>query len=68
MSERNTTLYCLDILDSGGAILEFVDGITFKQFSNDRKTSSAVIREFEVIGEAIGKIPVELKQLHSNIE
>lgn len=68
MSERNISLYCLDILDSGGAILEFVNGITFEQFSNDRKTSSAVIREFEVIGEAIGKIPDELKQLRPDVE
>lgn len=39
----------------------------FKAFSNDRKTSSATIRELEVIGEAVGKISVELKTEYPDI-
>ena len=30
-------------------------------FVKDRKTYSATIREFEIIGEAVGKLPMELK-------
>jgi hypothetical protein len=40
-------LPCADILDSGAAILEFVKDLAFEKFCNDRKTYSAVIREFE---------------------
>jgi uncharacterized protein with HEPN domain len=47
MSERDWRLYLADILDSGGAILEFIKGLSFEEFCNDRKTYSAVIREFE---------------------
>jgi uncharacterized protein with HEPN domain len=61
MSERDFRLYCADILDSGAAILEFVKGLSFVEFRDDRKTYSAVIREFEIIGEAVGKLPEELK-------
>ena len=68
MSNRAVNLYCIDIQDSGNAILEFVKGISFKEFENDRKTYSAVIREFEIIGEAVGKIPDELKQLRPDVE
>jgi len=68
MSERDMRLYYMDILDSGSAIMEFVKDISFKEFSNDRKTYSAVIREFEVIGEAVGNIPDEVKQRHSEVE
>ena len=68
MSERDSGLYLSDILDSGGAIQEFVKGLSFEQFSNDRKTYSAVIREFEVIGEAVGKLSDELKIKHPNVE
>ena len=68
MSERDTRLYYLDILDSGSAILEYVKDLTLEEFCNDRKTFSAVIREFEVIGEAVGKIPDELKQLRPDVE
>lgn len=68
MSERDLRLYLADILDSGGAILEFVKGMSFEEFTRDRKTCSAVIREFEVIGEAVGKLPDDIKQEYSNVE
>lgn len=46
MSERNLALYLADILESGNAIFQFIAGMTFEEFRNDRKTCSAVIREF----------------------
>ena len=68
MSERDFRLYCEDILDSGNAIFQFIKGLSFEQFCDDRKTYSAVIREFEIIGEAVGKLPEELKQRRSDVE
>lgn len=55
-------------MDSGAAILEFVKGLPFEEFCNERKTYSAVIREFEIIGEAVGKLIDELKRKHPHIE
>lgn len=68
MSERDFHLYFADILDSGKAITEYVKGMSFDDFCNDRKTYSAVIREFEIIGEAIGNLPYELKRRRSDVE
>ena len=68
MPERDFRLYLSDILDSGGAIQEFVKGLSFDEFCNDRKTYSAVIREFEIIGEAVGKLSDEVKQKHPDVE
>ena len=68
MSERDFRLYCEDILDSGNAILQYIKGMSFEEFCKDRKTYSAVIREFEIIGEAAGKLPDELKQRPSTVE
>lgn len=68
MSERDFRLYLSDILDSGRAIQEFVKGLSFEEFCKDRKTYSAVIREFEVIGEAVGKLSDKLKIKHPNVE
>jgi uncharacterized protein with HEPN domain len=68
MYERDFRLYLSDILDSGRAIQEFVKGLSFEEFCKDRKTYSAVIREFEVIGEAVGKLSDELKIKHPNVE
>jgi len=68
MSERDFRLYLADILESGKAILEFTDNMSFQEFSNDRRTCSAVIREFAIIGEAVGKLPDGVKQNHPDIE
>lgn len=61
MSERPQLLYCQDILESGAAILSYVQGIACDAFIQDRMRYSAVIREFEIIGEAVGKLSEELK-------
>jgi uncharacterized protein with HEPN domain len=56
MSERGDRLYLEDILESADAIVSYTNGLSFEQFVNDRKTYSATIREFEIIGEAVGKL------------
>ena len=68
MSERDFRLYLVDIIDSGTAIQEYVQEYSFQDFSDDRKTYSAVIREFEIIGEAVGKLPEKVKQKRTEVE
>jgi len=67
MSERPHLLYCQDILESGSAILSYVQGITFDVFVQDRMRYSAVIREFEIIGEAVGRLPGAVKNRYPEI-
>ena len=50
MYNRDHRLYLADILESAKAIQDYVRGYSFHDFSDDRKTYSAVIREFEIIG------------------
>ena len=68
MSKRDYRLYLEDIVESGDAIIKYVDGLTFEEFVEDRKTCSASIREFEIIGEAVGKLPEQIRSLRSDIE
>ena len=68
MSERDVRLYLNDVLEGGGAILEYTKNLTYEQFVQDRKTYSATIREFEIIGEAVGKLSDELKLRYPEIE
>lgn len=68
MYRRNCLLYFSDIVDSGKAILSYVDGICYSDFCEDRKTYSAVIREFEIIGEAVSKIPKDYKEKYPEIQ
>lgn len=62
MSERPQLLYCQDILESGTAIQSYVQDISLDAFVQDRMRYSAVIREFEIIGEAVGKLSAALKE------
>lgn len=58
---RDISLYLQDILGAMVAIEQFVEGISFDEFKTDDKTSSAVIRKLEIIGEAAKQIPEEIR-------
>lgn len=68
MSKRSTDLLIDDILDSGQKILTYTRGLTLEQFTADSKTVDAVIRNFEIIGEAANRLPEEFKETHSDID
>lgn len=51
-SSRTDTLYLKDIQTSMGRIAEYIEGSDFDTFKKDYKTVDAVIRNFEIIGEA----------------
>ena len=55
MSKREIGLYIEDALEAVDAILSYVDGLSYNEFINDRKTYSATIREYIIIGEAIAR-------------
>ena len=42
--------------------------MTFEDFSADRKTIDAVVRNLEIIGEAVKNVPDEFLQTHPEIE
>ncbi|MHA1370654.1 MAG: HepT-like ribonuclease domain-containing protein [Promethearchaeota archaeon] len=59
--------YLLDILSSIQEIRAFTKGMDFEGFEKDRKTVNAVIRSLEVMGEAVKKIPPEIKDKYPEI-
>jgi len=68
MSKREPILLVEDIIDSANKILEYTHTLSFKEFTNDSKTIDAVIRNFEIIGEAANRLPDDFKYKHSNID
>ncbi len=68
MSKREPSLLVEDIIDSAEKIIEYTQGLTFEMFTSDGKTIDAVIRNFEIIGEAANRLPEEFKFSHSSID
>lgn len=64
---RNQALYPKDILEAMKNIRDFVKDMDFEEFKEDDKTSSAVIRKFEIIGEAAKRVPEEIKRKYARI-
>jgi uncharacterized protein with HEPN domain len=64
---REPKLYLKDILATMDAIEQFVEGVDFETFKNDDMMSSAVIRKFEIVGEATKHIPEEIRQKYPAI-
>jgi len=64
---RNHSLYLSDILNAFEAIESFIEGQSFEDFKKDDKTSSAVIRKFEIIGEAAKQVPESVKQKYPSV-
>ncbi|MCW3130208.1 MAG: DUF86 domain-containing protein [Methanophagales archaeon] len=65
--KRDYKLYINDILDSILKIEEFVGDMSYKEFVEDDKSSSAVVRKLEIIGEASKNIPKEMRLRYKEI-
>lgn len=67
MSKREPELLLQDIEESINKIKSYTSGMSFEMFQNDDKTIDAVIRNFEVIGEAANRIPDEIKDKFNKV-
>lgn len=68
MSRRDIDLLLLDMKESAEKILKYTQGITYDDFLKDDKTIDAVVRNFEIIGEASNRIDDDFKFDNPKIE
>ena len=68
MSKREPRLLIEDILEAADKIKQYTVGFSFNDFIRDSKTIDAVIRNFEIIGEAARRIPEDFKAKHTRID
>ena len=59
--------YIEDMLKADAEIEDFISGMDFNDFLNDKKTINAVIRSFEILGEAAKSIPISIKGKYADI-
>ena|ERR1700690_1144423 len=57
MKKREYRDYLNDIVECINDVKSFIDGMTYKEFSLDKKTINAVVRSIEIVGEAAKHIP-----------
>jgi uncharacterized protein with HEPN domain len=66
-ADRDPLLYLEDVLESMRRIAEYIFELSFEDFKNDYKTVDAVVRNFEIIGEASKNLPTSIKVQYTNI-
>ncbi|MCX6583408.1 MAG: DUF86 domain-containing protein [Candidatus Aminicenantes bacterium] len=66
-SQRHWEDYLEDILDAVESIEEFILDMGYEEFLRDRKTSFAVVRSLEIIGEATKNIPDSVREVYPDI-
>ena len=65
---RDINFFIEDILTSINAIKEYTQDIDRSGLEKSRLKQSAIIREIEIIGEAVKNIPEQVKVKHEEIE
>lgn len=65
--ERDPRVYLDDILDAAGKAIEFTHGFSFEEFVGDARTTFAVIRAFEILGEAAKKVPAATREMAPHV-
>lgn len=67
MTTKDTRVLLEDLLDRTSLIAEYTNGMTKDRFLEDRKTQDAVIRNLEVIGEIVKRIPDDFRSDNAHI-
>jgi len=67
MSNRNPKLFIADIKEAISKVELYIKNITFSEFKKDDKTVDAVVRNLEIIGEAVKNLSSEFKGRYSSV-
>ncbi|MFP4092180.1 MAG: DUF86 domain-containing protein [Cyclobacteriaceae bacterium] len=67
MSKRTLSLLLEDMVEACLKVKKYTAAYDFKAFTEDEKTIDAVVRNFEIIGEAANRIDASYKETHAEI-
>lgn len=67
-NRRDFILFVEDIVNAITKIEEYTKGLNFDKLKNNHMVVDAVIRNFEIIGEAVKSIPRKVKVKYPNVE
>jgi uncharacterized protein with HEPN domain len=64
---RDYKVSLADLLEAAEWIETYVAGMTLEQFRADRKTRDAVVRNLEVVGEAVKNVPQDVRGRYPHV-
>jgi len=67
MSKRTSGLYIGDIFQALKKIKSYTRGLNFEKFGADPKTVDAVVRNLEIVGEAVRNLSTEVKDKYPQV-
>ena|SRR3989338_3011188 len=68
MNEKEDTAFIMHILDSIAAIERFSKNLTREKLESNRLKQSAIVREIEIIGEAVKNLSEKLRRAYPEVE
>ncbi len=68
MSERTDKEFLLDILEACKRIEKYTANMKYEEFLEREETQDAVIRNLEIIGEAVKNLSREFREKYSNVD
>jgi len=66
--KRDPSLFLHDIIDSIGKIEKYTRDLSFSSLKRNQLVVDAVVRNFEIIGEAVKNMPKDLKNKYPETE
>jgi uncharacterized protein with HEPN domain len=67
MKRNSYRLFVEDMLEAMNKIERYIKGSTYDKFEENEVVIDAVIRNLEIIGEAVKNIPEEVRAKHTDI-
>lgn len=68
MSKRRDKEFLCDLKGAIERIDDYIGEMNYEQFLQERKTQDAVVRNLEIIGEAVKNLSKDLKKKYSDID
>ena len=65
--ERDKTAYLRHVLHAIGRIEEYIEGVDEQAFRDRTLIQDGVIRQLEIVGEAVKRLPITLREKHPHI-
>ena len=66
--QRDYNIYLTDILNSIEKIQGYMQNISYEEFKKNSLLTDAIVRNLEIIGEAVKQIPLEIKKENPSLE